>query len=121
MILVDTSIWIDHLRHGDAQLEHLLGCGQVLTHNFVIGELALGNLHKRQAILGLLGDLPKATQANDGEEFEFIENNKLYGLGIGFVDAHLLASTRLTAAQLWTRDKKLNEIAKKLSVAHIIH
>ncbi|MEQ1790131.1 MAG: PIN domain-containing protein [Rickettsiales bacterium] len=121
MILVDTSIWIDHFRSSDAELKELLSSGQVLIHSFIIGELSLGNLHKRDVILGLLSDLPKAIAASDDEAFTFIGSNKLYGLGIGFVDAHLLASARLTATRLWTRDKKLNEAAKKLGCAYIFH
>ena len=121
MILVDTSIWIDHFRVGDSQLDYLLGLEQVLIHPFIIGELALGNLHKREVVLRLLHNLPKAIAATDDETLKFIENNKIFGLGIGFIDTHLLASARLTMARLWTRDKKLNEVAKKLELAYIGH
>ncbi len=121
MIIVDSSIWIDHFRSGDAELTDLLGREQVLIHPFVVGELALGNFRKRTIVLELLFDLPKAIAASDDEALEFIENNKLYGLGIGYVDAHLLASAFLSASRLWTRDKKLNEAAKKLSCAYIGH
>ena len=118
MILVDTSIWIDHLRSGDPQLIAHLQSGEVLIHPFVIGELSLGNLRQRQEILGALQDLPKATKATDIEVLGFIEQAELFGLGIGFVDAHLLASAKLSAnTQLWTRDKRLFNAAVRLNLA----
>jgi predicted nucleic acid-binding protein len=117
MILVDTSVWVDHLRKGDARLKALLGAGQVLIHSFVIGELALGNLRQRDAILQSLQDLPPAVMAGDSEVLGFIERNALFGLGIGYVDAQLLASARLSAALLWTHDKRLHEVANKLGLA----
>lgn len=108
MILVDTSIWIDHLRQRDEGLSKLLNQGQVLAHPFVIGELALGSLQNRAAILGALQDLPQAPVATEGEVLSFIEQNALYGMGIGYIDAHLLAAVRLSpGATLWTRDKRL--------------
>jgi len=108
MILVDTSVWIDHLRHGDAELVSLLNAGQVLTHRFVIGELALGNLQNRNVVLGALQNLPQVAAASDDEALHFIENNALFGTGIGYIDAHLLAAVRLSpGALLWTRDKRL--------------
>jgi predicted nucleic acid-binding protein len=117
MILVDTSVWVDHLRKDDARLKALLGAGQVLIHSFVIGELALGNLRQRDAILQSLLDLPPAVMAGDSEVLGFIERNALFGLGIGYVDAQLLASARLSAALLWTHDKRLHEVASKLGLA----
>ena len=117
MILVDTSVWIDHLRKGDAGLKALLGAGQVLIHSFVIGELALGNLRQRDAILQSLNDLPPAVMAGDSEVLGFIERNALFGLGIGCVDAQLLASARLSAALLWTHDRRLHEVAIRLGFA----
>jgi predicted nucleic acid-binding protein len=117
MILIDTSVWVDHLRKGDAKLKALLGAGQVLVHSFVIGELALGNLRQRDAILQSLRDLPQAASAGDGEVLDFIERNALFGLGIGYVDAQLLASARLSAAALWTRDKRLHKAAVRLGLA----
>jgi len=108
MILVDTSVWIDHLRHGDAELVSLLNAGQVLMHRFVIGELALGNLQNRNIVLGTLQNLPQVAAASDDEALHFIENNALSGTGIGYIDAHLLAAVRLSpGALLWTRDKRL--------------
>jgi predicted nucleic acid-binding protein len=117
MILVDTSVWVDHLRRNDARLKALLEAGQVLIHSFVIGELALRNLRQREAILQSLQDLPKAVSAGDGEVLGFIDRNALFGLGIGYVDAQLLASARLSAALLWTHDKRLHEVAIRLGLA----
>lgn len=112
MILVDTSIWIDHLRAGNSALTRLLENSRVLAHPFVIGELALGHLHQRQAILDALHDLPQATVATDVEAMAFIDQQQLTGLGIGYVDVHLLASVQLTpGARLWTRDKRLHAVA----------
>ncbi len=108
MILVDTSVWIDHLRHGDVELTRLLNTGQVLTHRFVIGELALGSLQNRNIVLSTLQNLPQVTVASDEEVLHFIENHALFGTGIGYIDAHLLAAVRLSpGALLWTRDKRL--------------
>ena len=118
MILVDTSIWIDHLRQRDERLSGLLNQGQVLAHPFVIGELALGNLQNRGAILGALQDLPQTPVATDSEALDFIQANILYGIGIGYIDAHLLAAVRLApGAMLWTRDKRLLAAATKLGLA----
>ncbi len=106
MVLVDTSVWVDHLRTGQLALARLLNRGLVLAHPWVIGELVLGNLSQRQDILGLLSALPSAEIATDAEVLELIEAEQLYGLGVGYVDAQLLAATRLTAyARLWTTDK----------------
>ena len=108
MILVDTSVWIDHLRNGDAELTRLLNNGQVLTHRFVVGELALGSLQKRKIILSTLQNLPQVTVASDEEVLHFIDKHHLFGTGIGAIDAHLLASVRLSPGVLiWTRNKRL--------------
>jgi predicted nucleic acid-binding protein len=108
MILVDTSVWVDHLRAPDKTLTGLLEKARVLAHPFVIGEVALGHLGDRDLVLGTLQDLPQATVATDNEVLHFIGQHRLFGLGIGYVDAHLLASARLTSgASLWTRDKRL--------------
>ncbi len=118
MILVDTSIWIDHLRHIETGLVGLLQSGQVLGHPFVIGELALGQLRQRDVVLDALAGLPQAGVAHDDEVRRFIGQQALFGLGIGYVDAHLLASVRLTPdAMLWTRDKRLQSAAERLSLA----
>lgn len=118
MILVDTSVWINHFRHGDHLLADLLSTGQVLIHPFVRGELALGNLKPRSEILQLLSDLPHATVVEENELLHFVESRKLMGLGIGLIDAHLLASALLDACMLLTRDKRLLAIAGKLKIAY---
>ena len=118
MILVDTSVWIDHLRNSEPVLAELLLQNQVLCHSFVRGELALGNLQQRNKILTALDDLPQAPLVFTEEVNIFIENHQLFGLGIGYVDAHLLASTRLLGnARVWTRDKRLLLAATKLKLA----
>lgn len=118
MILVDTSVWVDHLRGSDGALAKLLTIGAVLAHPFVIGELALGNIRAREAVLTALLDLPQAEVATDAEVLTFIERHALFARGIGYVDAHLLAATRLTAdARLWTRDRRLHGMAHGLGLA----
>jgi predicted nucleic acid-binding protein len=118
MIIVDTSVWIDHLRSGDTVLADLLGSGRVLAHSFITGEIALGSLRQRDAVLGSLSDLPQATLASDDEVLMLIEREKLYGIGIGYVDAHLLAAARLTAGTLiWTRDRRLRQASARLGLS----
>ena len=118
MILIDTSVWIDHLRAGDDNLVTLLDSSQVLAHPLVIGELACGNLHKRDDVLRLLNDLPRAPVASHEEVLHFIESNKLMGQGVGYIDTHLLASAALAdTALIWTRDQRLQKIARKLKLA----
>ena len=118
MILVDTSVWIDHLREGNTRLNSLLLNAAVLVHPFVTGELACGNLHNRNRILSLLGDMPASRVADDQEVLYFIEQNDLMGCGIGYIDAHLLASVSLSSpARLWTVDRKLNDAAVRLGLA----
>ena len=122
MILVDTSIWIDHLRGDNAALKRLLNAGGVQTHPFVIGELALGRMRQREIILAALSDLPRAELATDAEVLGFINREPLFGRGIGYVDAHLLASVRLTAgAEFWTRDARLRHVAEELGLAMTPH
>lgn len=118
MILVDTSVWIDHLRRGDRALAELLEAGRALGHPFVLGELALGTLQAREVVLDALRNLPQAARATDEETLQFIESERLYGLGVGYVDAHLLAAARLTpGAALWTRDGRLAAAAERLGLA----
>jgi predicted nucleic acid-binding protein len=118
VILVDTSIWVDHLRHGSAPLIEALEREEVLTHAFVIGELACGNLKNRREIFDLLRALPSAVMATDEETLNFIEERRLMGKGIGYIDAHLLASVTLTNdARLWTADKRLAAVAADLRLA----
>ena len=118
MILVDTSIWIDHLKRGDLGLIQLLNASQVLVHRFVIGELALGNLRQRDIVLGSLQGLPQAVMATDDEVVSFIGRHALFGSGMGYIDAHLLAAVKLSAsALLWTRDKRLRAAAARLGLS----
>ena len=118
MILADTSVWIDHLRGGDPALTSLLQNGEVLAHPWVTGELALGHLAQRSEILGLLHNLPQATAATDVEVLTMVDNHQLFGRGIGYIDAHLLAATMLTTgARLWTRDKRLAAVAAQHGLA----
>jgi predicted nucleic acid-binding protein len=118
VILVDTSVWVDHLRSAQKVLVALLDKGMVLAHPFVIGELALGNLRQREVVLDALSDLPRASVATDVEVLHFIDRHALFGRGIGYVDAHLLAAVRLTAgAELWTKDRRLHGVAVELGLA----
>ena len=119
MILVDTSVWIDHLRAGNEALAELLNRAQVFSHPFVVGELACGNLQNRRQVLTLLADLPRVAVASEAEVLVFIEQQSLMGRGIGYIDAHLLAAASLARpARLWTRDKRLKAVAGELGLAH---
>jgi predicted nucleic acid-binding protein len=119
MILVDTTVWVDHLREGAPALAAALEQGTVLTHPFVLGELACGNLKNRGEVLQLLGELPGAPMATDAEALEFIERRALMGRGIGYIDVHLLASVVLDgSARLWTRDNRLAAVAEVLELAY---
>lgn len=120
MILVDTSVWVNHLRAGDQALVELLNARSVLTHPFVLGELALGDLRQRIVVLDSLSDLPQAGVATDAEVLHFIGGHRLFGRGIGYVDVHLLAAVRLTSgAALWTHDKRLQSVAERLGLAMV--
>ncbi len=122
MILADTSVWIDHLRYGDAELVRHLDAAQILIHPFIVGELALGSLRQRELILNSLQDLPKVQVADDKEILYFIDAETIFGLGLGYVDAHLLAATRLTpGTRLWTRDKRLAAAATRLRLQADFH
>lgn len=123
MILVDTSVWIDHLRRRDDHLVFSLLAGLVLIHPWVIGELACGSLKDRAQVLDLLRSLPFCPVAFEDEVLLFIEQNNLMARGIGYVDIHLLASTKLSGMRLWTRDKRLVVVAKEMNIAYaeIIH
>lgn len=118
MILVDTSIWIDHLHKTEPGLVALLEDTQVCTHPMIIGELALGSLQNRAVVLRLLADLPTTPIASHSEVLHLVEAHALSGLGLSLVDAHLLAALQLSAAdQLWTRDRRLRSAAQNLAVA----
>lgn len=117
MILVDTSIWIDHLRARDELLVTLLNSSQIAVHPLIIGELACGNLQNRARLLTLLKNLPTVQPAQHEEVLSFIEQNRLMGRGIGFIDAHLLAALALSQCTfLWTRDKRLALLAEELGL-----
>jgi len=118
MILVDTSVWMEHLRSGAVGLEALLNDGHVVCHPFIIGELACGNLRNRTEILSLLQELPTASCADDDEVIQFIDDNGLMGKGLGYTDIHLLISALLTGIPLWTKDKRLHEVSLTLLPTH---
>jgi predicted nucleic acid-binding protein len=118
MVLVDTSVWVAHLRKGDIGLDGPLNDGHVVCHPFIVGELACGNLRNRPAILSLLQALPMATYAEHEEVMQFIENQSLMGKGLGYIDMHLLASAILSKMPLWTLDKQLHDVSLKLGVAY---
>ncbi len=118
MILVDTSVWIDHLKIGDPGLAELLENGRVLAHPFVTGEIALGSLRQRNVVLDALRDLPQAVVASDNEVMTFIESRVLYAIGIGYVDAHLLTAAQLTpGVTIWTRDRRLREASTRFQLS----
>jgi predicted nucleic acid-binding protein len=119
MILTDTSVWVGHLRVGTPALVRALDSGQVLAHPHVIGELACGNLRNRGGVLQLLHDLPRATLATEDEALACIEQNRLRGRGLGWTDAHLIASALLTPCQLWTIDVALAREAGRCGIAVI--
>ncbi|MEW5708716.1 MAG: type II toxin-antitoxin system VapC family toxin [Pseudomonadota bacterium] len=119
MILVDTSVWIDHLRASDRHLAELLDRGIAAIHDFVIGEIACGNLKNRREVLSLLSFLPKCETATHEETLFFIERHQLMGRGIGYVDACLLAAATLSKVRLWTLDKRLAAVAEDLGCAYV--
>lgn len=116
MIVADTSVWAHHIREPSADFLAHLQADQVLIHPWVIGELALGNLPKRDSFLKYLRALPEAVEARDDEVMEMIEAHGLHGAGIGWVDVHLAASARLSKADLWTRDKRLFTVAHRMGL-----
>jgi len=118
MILVDTSAWIDHLNKADRVLSALLLENEVLMHPLIIGELAMGTLQPRESILATLRCLPKIASVSHDEALHFIGRHRLHGFGIGYIDAHLLAAVRLTpGSALWTRDRRLREVAERLGLS----
>ncbi|HAJ26916.1 MAG TPA: VapC toxin family PIN domain ribonuclease [Syntrophus sp. (in: bacteria)] len=118
MVLVDTSVWVSHLRDGNAELANLLNDGRVLCHPLIVGELACGNLKDRAVILSYLQLLPMSIEAEPDEVLSFIENNHLMGKGMGYVDVHLIASAVLTGVPIWTLDKKLAQAAAGLHITY---
>jgi predicted nucleic acid-binding protein len=117
VILVDTSVWVDHLRVGNRQLQSLLESAEVLVHPFIVGELACGTLRHREEVLTYLQALPEAQAAEHEEVMRVVEHERLYGRGIGWIDAHLLTSARLSDAVFWTLDKRLSRVASALALA----
>ncbi|HXY61426.1 MAG TPA: PIN domain-containing protein [Nitrospirota bacterium] len=116
MVLVDTSVWVSHLRDGNVDLAKLLNAGEVVCHPFIVGELACGNLKNRHEILAHLRSLPTTILAEDGEVLELIENHQLMGKGLGYIDVHLIASALLTDIPLWTFDKTLGKITQNIGI-----
>ena len=117
MILADTSVWVDHLRFGDKDMRELLNRGQIVIHPFVVAELALGSIKDRAKTLALLDLLPQARIAQLNELRLMIEARRLYSVGIGFTDAHLIASVLIDSPTLlWVRDKKLRKVAENLGI-----
>ena len=119
MVLADTSVWIDHFRRSDTSLVGFLNEGTVVMHPFILGEIACGNLRNRGLILNSLSALPSPTLATHGEVLRLLEERKLWGHGIGWVDAHLLASTLVSGCALWTRDERLNRAAALVGVRRV--
>ena len=117
MILVDTSVWVDHLRRRNHRLNELLEATRVTCHPFIVGELACGNLRQREQVLGSLSRLPHVSLAAHDEVMELVTNCRLSGTGIGWVDAHLLAAAMIAGVSLWTMDRSLAAVARRLHVA----
>lgn len=118
MVLVDTSVWVSHLRDGNTEMAALLNNGNVLCHPLIVGELACGNLKDRAVILSFLKLLPMCIEAEHEEVLSFIENNRIMGKSIGYADAQLVASSVLTGVPIWTLDKKLAQVADSLHVKY---
>nr|VFJ60242.1 MAG: hypothetical protein BECKFM1743C_GA0114222_102684 [Candidatus Kentron sp. FM]VFJ62368.1 MAG: hypothetical protein BECKFM1743A_GA0114220_103054 [Candidatus Kentron sp. FM]VFK13920.1 MAG: hypothetical protein BECKFM1743B_GA0114221_102993 [Candidatus Kentron sp. FM] len=119
MILVDTAIWVNHLHQRNEELSALLDNDAILIHPFVIGELACGSLRHRRRVLTGLHEIPSIDMVSNRGVMDFIERNALFSVGIGWIDAHLLAATaRTEGCQLWTRDKRLQFQAERLNISH---
>ena len=121
MVLVDTSVWVSFLRHGNSSLRELLHESKVVSHPFIIGELACGNISNRTEIISLLQALPSLDVVENEELLQFIEQNKMMGTGLGFVDVHLLATAMLAGIPLWSQDKKLKKACSRLSIDFPTH
>ena len=118
MVLVDSSVWMNHFRSSNSHAVALLKTNSVAIHPFVIGEIACGNLARRATVLGLLRALPQVAAASEDEVLFFLERNRLAGQGIGYVDAHLLVAAAISSAPIWTADKRLAAIAAKLGISY---
>lgn len=120
MILVDTSIWVEHLRAANPHLMDVLADLRVAIHPFVVGELAVGNLRDRSTVLSTLQGLPEAVRAQDSEVLSFVHAQRLHGRGLSYIDVHLLASSMLSEnSLLWTSDRRLHESAQELGIAYL--
>jgi predicted nucleic acid-binding protein len=119
VILVDTSVWVDHFRAADSRLAELLEDGQVLCHPFVVGELACGNLRRRAEVLSLLADLPRLPALATEDVMSFVDGHRLMGKGLGWVDVHVLAAAVASRETLWTKDRRLADAARRLGVADV--
>jgi predicted nucleic acid-binding protein len=118
MILVDSSVWIDHFRSAEPLLQQLIIERNVLSHPFVVGELAMGSIRDREIAIQALSRLPGTVLMEDDDVLALVARFKLYGRGLGYIDAHLLASTRSTpAASIWTRDRRVRSVAEELGIA----
>ena len=118
MILVDTSVWIDHFHHSDEDLRELLLSNQVCIHPYILGELSCGNISNRKEVLSLLRTLRRIDLVLDEEVFTLMEQRNLYGKGLGFIDIHLLASAMIHHLPIWTRDKSLRLVAGQLGISY---
>lgn len=118
MVLVDTSIWIAHLRDGLPELARLLADGDVVVHPFVIGEIAGGSLRNRKLVLRLLGELPRRSPAHHDEVLALLHKRKLHNRGVGWIDLHLAAAAMINGDALWTADRRLARIASELGIPH---
>lgn len=121
MVLVDTSVWVSHLRDGNSRLQKFLEDCRVVTHPFIIGELACGNINNRAEIISLMQSLPPLDVIEHEELLLFIEHNQMMGKGLGFVDVHLVASALLAGIPLWTHDKKLKQACSRLRIDFSTH
>ena len=121
MVLVDTSVWIDHFRKASRKLASLLEAEAVAIHPFALGELACGNLGNRKEVIALLHALPDTTKVEDDELLLFIDRHRLMGRGIGLIDVHILASCCVDSCLLWTRDKRLQVVAKEMNIEFSQH
>lgn len=121
MVLVDTSVWISHLRYSNSSLQKLLEGNKVASHRFIVGELACGNISNRAEIISLMQSLPTVDVVEHEELLLFIEHNRLMGKGLGFVDVHLLAASMLAGVRLWTQDKKLKQACSSLDIEFSPH
>jgi predicted nucleic acid-binding protein len=116
MVLANTSVWVSHLRHGNSKLQELLEARKVVSHPFIVGELACGNISNRVEIISLMQSLPMLDVVENEELLLFIEHKKMMGTGLGFVDVHLMAAAVLAAIPLWTQDKKLKQACSQLNI-----